>query len=130
MTFGQGQEMTLTLKTNTTSLAQYVVCIYQLSSHRLQNFLKNLMFSLFFHGKAYVTKIDIAVKYVKVNPRSCFIHTMMSQSPSFIDIGPPVPENLYLYHIWAWWPSWSCNLDHYNKLWFPLPNDAPYEVWL
>ena len=20
------------------------------------------------------------------------------------------------YHIWAWWPSWSCDQDHLNKL--------------
>ena len=47
MTFGQGQEMTLTFNTHITSLAQHVVCIYQLSGHRLQNILKNSMFSLF-----------------------------------------------------------------------------------
>ena len=47
MTFGQGQEMTLTFYTHNTSLAQHVVCINQLSGHRLQNFLKTWMFSLF-----------------------------------------------------------------------------------
>ena len=34
------------------------------------------------------------------------------------------------YHIWAWRPSWSCDLDHLYKLSFPLPKDAPHEVWL
>ena len=29
------------------------------------------------------------------------------------------------YHIWAWRPSWSCDLDHLYKLLFPLPKDAP-----
>ena len=24
------------------------------------------------------------------------------------------------YHIWAWRPSWSCDLDHLYKLSFPL----------
>ena len=24
------------------------------------------------------------------------------------------------YHIWAWGPSWSCDLDHLYKFWFPL----------
>ena len=28
------------------------------------------------------------------------------------------------YHIWAWRPSWSCDLDHLYKLWFPLPKEA------
>ena len=32
------------------------------------------------------------------------------------------------YHIWEWWPSWSCDLDHLNKLSFPLLRDAIYEV--
>ena len=41
------QEMTLTFNTRNTSLTQHVVCIYQFSGHRLQNFLKNLTFSLF-----------------------------------------------------------------------------------
>ena len=26
-----------------------------------------------------------------------------------------------VYHIWAWRPSWSCDLDHLYKLSFPLP---------
>ena len=60
---------------------------------------------------------------------------MMSQSPrcyepSFVEIGPPVPEEIFygFYHIWAWQPSWSCDLDHLYKLLFPLPKDAPHEV--
>ena len=31
-------------------------------------------------------------------------------------------------HIWAWWPSWSCDLDCLNKLLFPSPKEAPYEL--
>ena len=34
------------------------------------------------------------------------------------------------YHIWAWRPSWSCDLDHLNKLSFPRPKEAPHEIWL
>ena len=25
------------------------------------------------------------------------------------------------YHIWAWRPSWSCDMDHLYKLLFPRP---------
>ena len=25
------------------------------------------------------------------------------------------------YHIWAWRPSWSCDVDQLYKLWFPFP---------
>ena len=28
------------------------------------------------------------------------------------------------YHIWAWRPSWSCDLDFLYTHWFPLPIDA------
>ena len=24
---------------------------------------------------------------------------------------------------------WSCNLDHLQKLWFPLPKEAPNKIW-
>ena len=34
------------------------------------------------------------------------------------------------YHIWAWWPSWSCDIDPANKLSFPHPTEAPCEIWL
>ena len=34
------------------------------------------------------------------------------------------------YHIWAWRPSWSCDQDHLNKLWFPHPKKSPYEIWV
>ena len=34
------------------------------------------------------------------------------------------------YHIWASWPSWSCDLDFLYTHWFPLPIDASYKIWL
>ena len=32
---------------------------------------------------------------------------------------------LGFYHIWAWQPSWSCDMGHLYKLLFPLPKEAP-----
>ena len=32
--------------------------------------------------------------------------------------------------IWAWRPSWSCDLDHLNKLSFSIPKEAPHEIWI
>ena len=37
---------------------------------------------------------------------------------------------LRFYHIWAWWPSWSCDQDQLNKLSLPHPVETPYEIWL
>ena len=50
--------------------------------------------------------------------------------PSFKIIGRLVPEKKIFrsfYHIWAWRPSWSCDLDHLYKLSFPLPKEAPHK---
>ena len=27
-------------------------------------------------------------------------------------------------------PSWSCNLDHLYKFYFPLPKEASHKTWL
>ena len=35
---------------------------------------------------------------------------------------------MFFYHIRAWRPSCSCDLDHLYKLSYPLAKDAPYEV--
>ena len=37
---------------------------------------------------------------------------------------------LGVYHIWAWWPSWSYDLDHLHKHLFPLPKEVPHKIWL
>ena len=41
-------------------------------------------------------------------------------------------ENVFkgVNHLWAWWPSWSCDLDNLYKLWFPLPKEDPHKIWL
>ena len=33
------------------------------------------------------------------------------------------------YHIWPWWPSWTIDWNHLNKLSFPQYQDAKYEIW-
>ena len=83
----------------------------------------------FSYRNAYVTKFDLCVNLVKVNPGSSFVQTMMGWSPgcyipSFMKIGPLVLEKKIFkgfYHIWAWRPSWSCDLDHLYKLGSPFP---------
>ena len=34
------------------------------------------------------------------------------------------------YHIWAWRPSWSCDLDYLYTHWLPIPIDASHKIWL
>ena len=33
----------------------------------------------------------------------------------------------FFYRIWAWWPSWSFNLDYLYKLSFPVSMEVPHE---
>ena len=77
------------------------------------------------------------VSFFQVIPGSSFEQAMMSRShrcykPSFMEIGSPVLEKIFegFYQIWAWRPSWSCDLDVANKLLFPLPKVAPHKIWL
>ena len=46
-----------------------------------------------------------------------------------MEIGQPVLDEKifewFLPYIWAWRPSWSCDLDFAIKLSSPLPMDAP-----
>ena len=39
-------------------------------------------------------------------------------------------EEDFRVHIWAWRPSWSCDLDLAIKLLFSLPMDAPHKISL
>ena len=34
------------------------------------------------------------------------------------------------YHIWAWRPSWSYDLDYLYTHWLPHPIDASHKIWL
>ena len=48
----------------------------------------------------------------------------------FPTLTPQDPKCQILSHIWAWQPSWSCDLDYLYTHWFPLPIDASYKIWL
>ena len=61
MTFGQGQEMTLTFITHLPSLTQLVVYMYQFACHRLLYFFEKSTGFTFSYRKVYVTKFDLAV---------------------------------------------------------------------
>ena len=93
---------------------------------------KLLCIFTFSHTNAYATKFDLGLKEVKVIPGSPFMQLMMGPRPrcyipSFMQIGPAVPEKIFegFYHIWAWRPSWSCDLDHPGVL-RSMSLNAPY----
>ena len=77
--------------------------------------------------------------YSKVNSGSSFVKTLLGLSSkwcigSFKVISLLFQRRRFLnffYHIWAWWPSWSCDLDHSYKYMFPRsrPKEATNEIW-
>ena len=47
--------------------------------------------------------------------------------------GLQIPEKKIfkgVYHIWAWWPSSSCDLNNLNNLSFSHPKKTPNKFWL
>ena len=52
--------------------------------------------------------------------------------PSFKVIGQLVLGKIFkgFYHIWAWWPYWSGDLEGLYKFLFPQPKEALKEIWL
>ena len=55
----------------------------------------------------------------------------LMQIPSFKVIGFSVLRRFSngFYHIWAWWPSWSCDPDPTHKLSFSDPIEAPHKIY-
>ena len=94
MPWGQSQEMTLTFRTFISSIS----CLDLPTFRSLASIVteKSTVFN-FSYRKPKVTKFDLAVKYIKVNPGSSFEQIMMGWSPRcyiprFVQIGPLVPE--------------------------------------
>ena len=83
----------------------------------------------FSYRKALVTKFDLVVKYVKVNPGSSFEQTIIGRShqcyiPSFVEIGPPVREKKIFEGFLPYMgmaASLSCDQHHVNKFNFLVP---------
>ena len=52
--------------------------------------------------------------------------------PRFMAIGQLILEKIFkdCYHVWAWWPYWSCDRDLLNIFLFPPTLKATYEIWL
>ena len=53
------------------------------------------------------------------------LHTKFREKPL-----PVLEKKIFsgFYHIWAWRPSWSCDVDFAIKLSLSLPMDAPHKI--
>ena len=60
-----------------------------------------------------------------IGPKSSIRHT---ESQGHWPFGSKEEGFQKFYHIWAWRPSWSCNLDPLNKLSLPWHMEATYQI--
>ena len=99
--------------------------------------------------KPKLPNFTLPLNMVNVTPGSSFEQTMMGwipgcYIPSFVEIDLSVPEKIFdrflpyrgvaaifamLYHIWAWWPSWSCDQHHVIRFSFPCTWKLSCKVW-
>ena len=102
------------------------------------------IFFTFSNVKAYVSKIDLAVKYVKVIPGSSFDPIVIGWShqcyiPSFMEIGPLVLEKKIferfqsykgLVAIWSWYEdiAQKKKKKKKKKKSMPLSKKAPHQI--
>ena len=78
MHWGQGQEMTLTFHTFINSISCLHLPTFKSQAAIVSEKYDNFNFS---YRDALVTKFDLAIKKVKINPGSSFEQTMMGWSP-------------------------------------------------
>ena len=135
--FGPRSMNDLDLWYSYTSCSYLVDCIYQLSYHRLQYFWKIHCFT-FFPYKSTRDKIWPCRKIGQGQPR-VITWTNLEYSSTRCCISTCKVISLLVqekkkcsscYCIWAWWPSWSCDLDHLNELSFHYPMEDPHQIWL
>ena len=97
-----------------------------------KKFCDSTCFPYFHLQVSQVTKFDLGIKWVKVNPvlsseqlqwaivrNATFIFSRQLfwfQRKRFLKI---------IYHIWSWWPSWSCDWDQLNNISF-LPTHKSF----
>ena len=83
---------------------------------------------------------DLAVKKVKVNPKSLLENLGNTLVPAATyQISRPSVHQVWrkedfkgFYHILVWLSCWSCHLGHLDKFLFPQPQEAQHEIgqWL
>ena len=71
----------------------------------------------------------VEVEYIMLHAKFHDLRTISSVEDDLRTISS-VEDFEGFYHIRAWQPSWSCDLDHLYKLLCPLPKEALHIIWL
>ena len=102
-------------------------------SHKPSSVLENKIFKCFFPYKCIGKQTSPCRKKVKCQYTTIILATLVDPLSSMIYMQRFSPKassvlekNIF---IWASRPSWSTNCDHFSNLSFPLPKEAPYEIW-
>ena len=91
----------------------------------------------FSNGKAQVTKFDLVVKRSRssqghhLNKLWCAWVPNATYQVSLKSVHRFRRRRFLksFYHIWAWWPSWSCDRHHVIKFSFPCTWKLSYKIW-
>ena len=107
-------------------------------SHKPSSVLEKKIFKCFFPYKCIRKQTWPFRKKVKCQCMTIILATLVDPlSPMiYANIQPQsilsvLEKKIFkgFYHIWAWRPFWSTNRKHFSNLLFPLPKEAPYEIW-
>ena len=113
--------------------------IFSPTAHFLQDFHFKWHFKSFPYSNALATYVDLAVKKRSRSSQGHDLYTHCSAwainascQVSLKSVHRFWRRRFFkgFYHIWAWRPSWSCDLDFLYTHWFPLPINASYRIWL
>ena len=106
-----------------------------------QLLLDKMIFKVLPIGVSVYAKNDLSIKKGQGQPKITFFRTLLHPCPQCCipgsrAIGPLVPEKrifkgfCHIHVCRGGGASLSCDPDAVNKLSFPLPIEAPYEIWL
>ena len=132
----QGQWMTLTFGTHTASCTHVVDCSVNFYIIAYNSFWKIHCFTFFPYKstrdqiwpchKIGHSQSSVIIWTNLVALENPMLHTNFQVHQPF---GSREEDFLSFYHLWAWRPYWSCDLNHLYKLSFLNPT-VPHEIWL
>ena len=90
---------------------------------------KNNLFHFIIQRYCYSVD-NIMSRYITLSAgTSNVMMTSVTSMQSFIEM--TMTLKLYLnvfYHIWSWWPSWSCDQYNWYTFWLTYHKESSYEI--
>ena len=104
---------------------------FRLNSYRKMNF------SRFFPNKCTMNQIWPCHKVGKGQPRFIICANLVGPTSPMLHTKSPAHWFFWFhkifkgfYHIWTWWPSWSCDQYNWYIFWLTYHKESSYEIWV